>query len=226
MTMAPDNHTETEPPPHCTTLEAARRLGMAVRSVQLMVDRGDLDAWKTPGGHRRISEESLQRWVAKRHFPGAAASAAAAAGKAAIGTPRERDEDVSTAPRVLLIEDSVHYQNLVSLLMTQRFPGVEFHVANDGLVGLAMYGRLRPQVLIVDILLPGIDGATLITSLRSNEQFAGSELIVLTSLGEVEREPYAFALGGVPVVHKPQLVADLPEMIERSLAARQHASRP
>jgi excisionase family DNA binding protein len=48
-----------------TTLEVARMLGMAVRSVQLMVDRGDLQAWKTPGGHRRITGSSLQRWLAK-----------------------------------------------------------------------------------------------------------------------------------------------------------------
>jgi excisionase family DNA binding protein len=39
---------------HCTTLEVARMLGMAVRSVQMMVDRGLLEGWKTPGGHRRI----------------------------------------------------------------------------------------------------------------------------------------------------------------------------
>ena len=43
---------------------------------------------------------------------------------------------------------------------------------DDGIAGLALYGRLQPQVLIVDILLPGIDGATLITSLRSHPQFA------------------------------------------------------
>jgi len=42
--------------------------------------------------------------------------------------------------------------------------------------GLALYGQLQPQVLIVDILLPGIDGATLITSLRSHAQFAHSHL--------------------------------------------------
>jgi len=46
-----------------TTLEVAKILGMAVRSVQLMVDRGDLQAWKTPGGHRRITRESLERWI-------------------------------------------------------------------------------------------------------------------------------------------------------------------
>ena len=92
-------------------------------------------------------------------------------------------------------------------------------MAPDGIVGLAMYGQLQPDLLIVDILLPGIDGATLITSLRSQPQFARSQLIVVTSLDEAQRAPYAFALGGVPVVHKPRLVMELPALLEQALAA-------
>ena len=48
-----------------TTIDAAQLLGLAVRSVQLMVDRGELDAWKTPGGHRRISRVSVERWLVR-----------------------------------------------------------------------------------------------------------------------------------------------------------------
>lgn len=58
---------------------------------------------------------------------------------------------------VLLIEDSVHFQNLVKLLLNQEFPDVALHVAGDGIVGLAMAGQLQPDVLIIDILLPSID---------------------------------------------------------------------
>ena len=60
---------------------------------------------------------------------------------------------------------------------------------------------------------PGIDGATLITGLRSDPQFARSRLIVVTALDEAQRAPYAFALDGVPVVHKPQLVRELPPLL-------------
>ena len=42
-------------------------LGMAVRSVQLMVDRGLLQAWRTPGGQRRIDSRSVQRWLGERN---------------------------------------------------------------------------------------------------------------------------------------------------------------
>jgi CheY-like chemotaxis protein len=72
-------------------------------------------------------------------------------------------------------------------------------------------------VLIVDILLPGIDGATLIMSLRSHPQFAASRLIVITSLDEAELAPYRFALEGVTVVHKSRLVAELPLRLAEAL---------
>ncbi len=192
----------------CTTLEAARLLGMSVRSVQLMVDRGELEAWKTPGGHRRIARASLERLRAS-------------AGRTSP-SPRPASSSAATPmrPRVLLIDDSIHFQKLVSLLMRQRFPSVDLHVADDGIAGLALYGQLQPQVLIVDILLPGIDGATLITSLRSHAQFAHSHLVVVTSLDEVQRAPYAFALDQLPVIHKPRLVAELPELLVKWLPAQ------
>jgi DNA-binding response OmpR family regulator len=127
---------------------------------------------------------------------------------------------------VLLIEDSVHFQNLVRLLLSQKFPQVELHIADEGFAGLAMAGQLQPDVLLVDILLPGMDGATLITSLRSHAQFKHSRLIVITSLDEGQREPYGFALAGVPVVHKPQLVAELPALLADALGTPAVAASP
>jgi CheY-like chemotaxis protein len=121
-------------------------------------------------------------------------------------------------PRVLLIEDSRHFQNLVALLIRSQFPEVDLHVADDGIAGLALAGKLEPEVLLVDILLPGIDGATLITGLRSHPGFARSRLIVVTSLDGPDLAPYAFALDGLPVVHKPRLAAQLPGLLRAALA--------
>jgi excisionase family DNA binding protein len=190
----------------CTTLEAARLLGLAVRSVQLMVDRGELEAWKTPGGHRRILRSSVRAWMARRQ----AESGAEPAGQ-------DRAAGPTKDATVLLIEDSVYYQNMVRLLLEQTFPDLRLHVAGEGIAGLAMAGQLQPDVLIVDILLPGIDGATLITSLRSHRQFDGTKLIVVTSLDDADRDPYRFALQGLPVVHKSQLVAELPLRLRECL---------
>ena len=99
------------------------------------------------------------------------------------------------------------------LLVQRHFPDVQLHVAHDGITGMALYGQIQPDVLLVDILLPDIDGAALITTLRTHEQFARCKLLVVTSLDAAEREAYAFALGGARVIHKPQLVQELPEAL-------------
>lgn len=188
---------------HVSTRDVAQRLGMAVRSVQMMVDRGELEAWKTPGGHRRIASASVERWLASRRSGG--------------------DVHGGTAPRggqrVLLIEDSKHAQRLVSLLVQQHFPEVELALADDGIAGLAKVGQWQPDVLIVDILLPGIDGAMLINTLRSHAQFEQLRLVVITSLEESDRAPYALALQGIPVVHKSRLALDLVPHLRECLQA-------
>lgn len=193
-------------PDTCSTTEAAQRLGMAVRSVQLMVDRGELQAWKTPGGHRRILRSSLDAWLAGR---------GATADPSAQPAPLEPGRPLT----LLLIEDSVHFQNLISLVVKRELPDAVLHVASDGIAGLALAGRLEPDLLLIDILLPGIDGAALITSLRSHPQFARSRLIVVTALDDAQREPFRFALDGVPVVHKTALVTELPPLLAQALAA-------
>ncbi|MCE2914310.1 MAG: excisionase family DNA-binding protein [Rubrivivax sp.] len=209
-----------DPSEDCTTIEVAKRLGLAVRSVQLMVDRGELEAWKTPGGHRRIRRESVDRWLAERH-----AAAAHGQKERPPNAPQAApSRAVARAPRVLLIEDSRHFQNLVSLLLKSRFPQVELHLADDGIAGLGLAGKLEPEVLLVDILLPGIDGATLIMSLRSHPAFARSRLIVVTSLEGAALDPYAFALEGLPVVHKPRLAVDLPALLASALAGNAEAA--
>lgn len=197
--------TEVQPQATYTTLEVARLLGMAVRSVQLMVDRGDLQAWRTPGGHRRITGESLRAWIERSR-------SAPARNESRRRPPRP--------PRVLLIEDSSHFQQLVRLVVQQRFPQIQLHVADDGISGLVSFGQLQPDLLIVDIVLPGIDGASMIIGLRNHALIGDCGLIVLTALDDQQRREYAHALHGVTVVHKPDLVRELPGLIERMLGAR------
>jgi excisionase family DNA binding protein len=211
----------------CSTREVAEILDLAVRSVQLMVDRGELSAWKTPGGHRRISRASVDALLKRRHEGSDGKAKLDRTPSPPIPTnPTMHGSAAAPAPamagkdRVLLIEDSKHYQKLASMLLRNEFPELELVVADDGFSGLAMAGELQPSLLIVDILLPGMDGATLISSLRSHPQFVHVDLIVMTSLEGADLDRYMFALEGVPIVHKPRIVTDLPKCIRSLMAQR------
>lgn len=206
---------------HYTTKEVARKLGLAVRSVQLMVDRGELEAWKTPGGHRRISQASLDTWLERQSSFAANSPRLVKPSQAKLAsTTRHHD-----TARVLIIEDSVHYQKLISMLIGQKFPDVEHRIAADGIAGLVMAGEWQPDVLIVDLLLPGIDGATLITSLKTHPQFEKTQLVIVTALDEEQRAPYELAIEGVPLIHKLGLVKELPPLLQKCLPARMAPSR-
>lgn len=198
-----------------TTREVAKLLGLAVRSVQLMVDRGELQAWKTSGGHRRIARDSVTQWLAQR--PGNGMGIPIRVSEPSTVGARRRSTD-SRQPTVVLIEDSGHFQSVIKLMLQRSHPHVSLHVASDAMVGLALCGAVRPDVLMVDLLLPGIDGATLISSLRSQKHFAGLQLMVVTSLDATQREPYAFALEGIPVVEKKDLARGLGPVLTQQLA--------
>jgi len=204
-------------------------LGMAVRSVQLMVDKGLLQAWRTPGGHRRIDSRSVQRWLAERDSQLDGLSTAAGALEArAASAPRPRPVNAEATdaqrPRLLLIEDSSHFQSLVSLVVHKHLPQAELHIANDGIAGLALAGKLEPDLLLVDIMLPGIDGATLITSLRSHPMFKRIRVAVATGLGPEQLARYDGVLSRVPVVHKSRLAEELPALL--NALADTAAARP
>ena len=204
MSLTPASKTPVSNTDNLSTIEVAQMLGLAVRSVQLMVDRGEIQAWKTSGGHRRISRESVTQWLASRQ------------GNNVTDRLVAKDLDPGSGNRrynILLIEDSTHFQNLVSLLIGQHFPDARLHLANDGISGLAKFGQIQPDCLLVDILLPGIDGATLITTLRSDPLFASCHLVIVTGLSPEQLEPYAFALKGLPIIHKTRVALDLiPEL--------------
>lgn len=209
-------------PTECSTRDVARVLGLKARFVREMAEQGELRGWKTPGGRWRIARESVMSWL-ELHQLRVAKQPAVAAGGPAGDTDGGLSCEIVLRPRrfprrVLLIEDSAHFQTLVKLLVGHEFPQVDLHVAGDGIDGLVMAGRLEPDVLIVDILLPGIDGAALVGRLRWHPLFQSCQFIVITSLDKESRAPYAFALAGVSVMHKTKLVQDLPFLLDRALA--------
>ena len=180
-------------------------LGLAVRSVQLMVDRGELAAWRTSGGHRRIARNSVTQWLASRHDPESSKVSGLTAHR-----PREQYH-------VLLIEDSAHFQNLVALLFGKHFPKAILHLANDGISGLTKFGQVQPDCLLVDILLPDIDGIALVNTLKSDPQFARCQLVIVTGLTPTQLSPYEYALQGLPIIHKSQLANSLVSLLAQTI---------
>ncbi len=149
-----------------STKEAAAILGVAHRTVQLWVESGVLQAWKTAGGHRRIVKGSVERLVCERRQAVADCSDA---------VPARRQ-------RVLIVDDEPSMLRLYELEMAGWGMPIDVVKAHDGFEALLEIGRDRPQVLITDLHMPGMDGFRMIEKLRSDPEYANISIIVVSGI--------------------------------------------
>ncbi|NJL93980.1 MAG: threonine synthase [Anaerolineae bacterium] len=86
----------------------------------------------------------------------------------------------SNVRRVLIIEDNEDSARLLVRIL-QSSGNYKVHVARDGVEGLAMVRNVHPDLIISDLMMPGIDGFQVIESLRAEEDFHDIPVIVLTA---------------------------------------------
>lgn len=183
-----------------STREAAERLGVALRTVQLWVESGVLPAWKTAGGHRRIARSAVEKLVAERH--------------GAVGAPaRER-------MRVLVVEDEPDLLHLYTLVIEDWELPIDLTTARDGFEGLVRLGEGRPDLLITDLMMPGMDGFRMLQSLQQLEPpFPASDIVAVTALGPAEVAARGGLPTGVRALTKPVPFAALESIVRAKLAS-------
>jgi excisionase family DNA binding protein len=142
------------------TKDAAAMLGVSVSTIQKMVEAGSLEAWRTQGGHRRITLASVQREIARLPDPHAA--------------------EAHRALSVLVVEDNPVALKSYEHMFKQWGDRLVAHYAHDGAEALLRVAQDHPDVLITDIVMQPFDGHLLIRTLRANLQFADLHIVVVT----------------------------------------------
>lgn len=118
------------PPDTCSTSEAARTLGVSVRTIQLWVEQGMLEAWKTPGGHRRILRHSIAQILTRQH------------------------DDTASGDRhltILVIESNPQEREALGKVLGELFPDSKIRLSPNTFESLLNLGNDTPDVLIADI---------------------------------------------------------------------------
>ncbi|HMV18187.1 MAG TPA: excisionase family DNA-binding protein [Zoogloea sp.] len=144
----------------CSTRDAARRLGISVRTAQLWVEEGRLRAWKTPGGHRRILRESVERLVEEQRL-------------AAFG-PGGRF-------RILVLREDEAGREALGQQLEGMLPDCVVVTAGNGFDALLRIGDEAPEMLISDLGLTGIDFFRMVNTLVEGARTRGMLVIVLVA---------------------------------------------
>lgn len=175
----------------CTTRQAAILLGVSVGTVQLWVESGLLQAWKTAGGHRRVLRDSVDSLLHKK--------------PAAPSLPGPRVEGASGLRRlrILVVEDD---PSLLRLYETQiaRWPiATELLLIDNAVNALLNMGRGGPDLLIADLHMPGMDGFRMLNTLDKAPEMAHTKVVVVTGLDADAIHVRGGVPAGVEVLAKP-----------------------
>ncbi len=135
--------------------------------------------------------------------------------------------DENGLENVLLVDDNPI--NLQILYKTLQNSGYKLLIASDGETALKIANEVHLSLILLDIMMPGIDGYEVCEQLKSNPQTANSAVIFLSALEDSGAKVKGFAVGGVDYISKPfqadEVVARVRNHIKIQRLERQLARR-
>ncbi len=102
--------------------------------------------------------------------------------------------------RILLIDDDVFFQKFYATKLSEK--GYEVHVASDGIDGIEKAKTLKPNIILLDIIMPKIDGFEVLKALASDKNAKNIPVLVFSTLGQQQDVEKALALGAKGYANK------------------------
>jgi excisionase family DNA binding protein len=151
-----------------TTAEVARYCAVTNDGVLKWIKSGKLRAFSTPGGHYRISSEDFRSFLQKFDMP--------IDDGFFRGGPRER--------AVLVVDDEPDIREVVRRLLGEFDPEMRIEEASDGYEAGIKIGSMQPDLVILDVMMPRVDGISLCRSIRSNPRTQAVKVLAITAFPE------------------------------------------
>jgi CheY-like chemotaxis protein len=120
------------------------------------------------------------------------------------------------ANKVLIIDDDVDTLKLVGLMLERQ--GYEISVASNGTIGLAKAAEDKPELILLDVMMPDLDGYEVTKRLRSNPALAHIPIIMFTAKTMVDDKVAGFEAGVDDYLTKPTHPAELTAHVKAVLA--------
>ena len=119
-------------------------------------------------------------------------------------------------PKVLLIDDEPQIRQLISLALGPQYDIIE---AGDGAAGVSAAQEWQPDLILLDLRMPGLDGLAVLRKLKAHERTAGVPVIIVSALGDTETLMEGQRSGAADHLIKPFDVNELRRVVHRQLPA-------
>lgn len=184
-----------------TIPKAAKYCSISRGTIWRYVKSGDLKAFLTPGGHHRILKKDLEAFMHEKgmHFP------------------HRTDHG---GEKILIVDDDPKAQKFLNKMLYSKSYHIE--TASDGFEAGTKTVQFKPDLIILDLFMPGIDGFEVCKQIKENSRTSQIKILVLTGYDTQENRDRILQSGADGYLAKPVKKSLLIQNIEKLLGNNSH----
>ena len=168
---------------YITTSVAAKICGVARATLIKWVDKGLLRAFITPGGHRKIRKEDLKDFMEIYSM-----------------NPKKKEGQKKC---ILVVDDNPDDIKLLEAAFLPALDRYEVHSAGGGFQAIYKIGDIKPDIVILDLVMPDMDGFKVCERIKSAPETKDIKVIAVTAYYNGDKEDKAYRSGADAFFRKP-----------------------
>ena len=189
-----------------SALEVANICGVVNQTAINWIRNGYLTAFSTPGGQYRVYLEDLIEFMNKRNMK----------------IPAELLETQSTLNKksvsILVVDDDKGLNQVVTKYLEKELSDVKLFQAFDGFEAGAIIADKKPNIILLDLDLPGVKGEDLCVKINNSEEFGKPVVCVMTALKDSGIEERLKGLGAIHFFVKPLNLVEIADSIKQIIS--------
>ena len=182
-----------------TVYKASQYCKVSPQTIINWIDSGYINAYKTPGGHRRISQKDLETFMEKQGIP----------------IPDVVAEDARI--KILVVDDDPIIVESIVQSLEEDEHDYEVISASDGFEAGLQVNHFKPNLLILDIMMPDIKGFEVCQKIKNSEETKNTKIIVLSAYLDDEKFDKMKKHGADACFSKPLPLSQLKTEVARLL---------
>ena len=179
-----------------STSEVAKYCHVTADTIRKWAEAGRIQVFKTPGGHRRIRRTDLIRFLRENSIP-------------------IHDDLDQSGIKILVVDDEKSVISVIRRFLERSKTPFQIEMAGDGYEAGTQVATFKPNVIFLDLRLPGIDGFEVCRRIKNNPETADTSIIAMTGYYEGDVAQRIVELGAAMLLQKPFTPDDLRRALAR-----------
>ncbi len=173
-----------------STSEVAKFCHVTADTIRKWAEAGKIRVFKTPGGHRRIRRDDLIRFLKENNMP-------------------ISEELGSAGVKILVVDDEKSVISVIRRFLERAQTPFQIEMAMDGFEAGQLVATFQPDIIFLDLRLPGLDGFEVTRRIKSNPETSHIHIIAMTGYYQGEVANRVLELGADLLIQKPFTPDDL-----------------